>query len=258
MASRKHGRTRRERAEAAPADAYWLYGQHPVRAALANPSRRVHRLLDSRETAARLAAPGIAPELVARAEITALLPEGAVHQGLAALVTPLPPAGLEALLAGAAERAVVLVLDRVTDPHNAGAIVRSAAAFGALAVVTTRRHAAPETGALAKAASGALEVVPLVRVTNLARALRAIARADFWLLGLEAAAERALAEAEAPARTALVLGAEGAGLRRLTRECCDEIVRLPVSGTAASLNVSAAAAVALYELARGRADLGGA
>jgi 23S rRNA (guanosine2251-2'-O)-methyltransferase len=249
MASRKHGGPRRERAEA-PADAYWLYGQHAVRAALANPSRRVHRLLESRETAARPSLAGVAPERVARAEIAALLPEGAVHQGLAALVTPLPQAGLESLLAGAAERAVVLVLDRVTDPHNAGAILRSAAAFGALCVVTTRRHAAPETGALAKAASGALEVVPWVRVSNLARALRTIAEAGFWLLGLEAAAARTLAEAEAPARTALVLGAEGAGLRRLTGEACDEIVRLPVSGAVGSLNVSAAAAVALYELAR--------
>lgn len=244
MASRKQGGARRARAEA-PADAYWLYGRHAVKAALANPARRVHRLLESRETGA-----GVAGERVARAEIAALVPEGAVHQGLAALVTPLPRVGLEALLARAGARAVVLVLDRVTDPHNAGAILRSAAAFGALGVVTARRHAAPETGALAKAASGALEVVPWVRVGNLARALRTIAAAGFWLLGLEAGAARTLAEAEAPARTALVLGAEGAGLRRLTREACDEIVRLPVSRAVGSLNVSAAAAVALYELAR--------
>ena len=252
-------------AEVSPGGAYWLYGSHAVKAALANPHRRVQRLLAAEGDAAEgkailalcAALPGksgepIQVEAAGRGEIAQLLPEGAVHQGIAARVLPLPPVAIEDICdqAAALDSAVVVVLDQVTDPHNVGAILRSAAAFGALAVVLTDRNAPPETGALAKSASGALDAVPLVRVTNLARALDSLKQAGFWCAGLAADGPQTLAEARLSGRVALVLGSEGEGLRRLTRERCDLLVRLPTSGPIGHLNVSNAAAVALYELAR--------
>ncbi len=258
-------RTRRPSGEAS----IWLYGAHPVNEALANPGRRCRRLLLGPEAAERHGArihdllaerqahePGNAPalETVARERITQILPEGAVHQGLALRVDPLAQPSIKDLAgapeapAAAEERPVVVLLDQVTDPQNVGAVLRSAAAFGARAVITTRRHAPPESGALAKAASGALEHVPYTQVTNLARALDALKEAGFWCLGLSGAAERPLAEADPGGPVALVLGAEGAGLRRLTREACDIVARLPTRAPIDALNVSNAAAIALYEL----------
>jgi 23S rRNA (guanosine2251-2'-O)-methyltransferase len=252
-------------AEGSAGGAYWLYGSHAVKAALANPRRRFQRVLladgDPAEGKAILALsaghpgkPGepIQVESAGRGEIAQLLPEGAVHQGIAARVLPLPPVAIEDVCdqAAALDNAVVVVLDQVTDPHNVGAIMRSAAAFGALAVVLTDRNAPPETGVLAKSASGALDAVPLVRVTNLARALDSLKQAGFWCAGLAADGPQTLAEARLSGRVALVLGSEGEGLRRLTRERCDLLVRLPTSGPIGHLNVSNAAAVALYELAR--------
>lgn len=240
---------------------HWLYGTHPVLAALTNPARRCYRLLATVETehalAGRLARllaarPDLRPEILARAEIDRLLP-GAVHQGLAVEVEPLPEPVLDEVLhaCAAREHAILVALDQVTDPHNVGAILRSAAAFGALGVVLTERHAPSATAILAKAASGALETVPLVRVTNLARAMDDIKAAGLWCAGLDAEGTTTLAEARLDGRVALVLGAEGRGLRRLTRERCDLLVRIPMaSGSIASLNVSNAAAVALYELFR--------
>jgi 23S rRNA (guanosine2251-2'-O)-methyltransferase len=186
---------------------------------------------------------------VTRAEVAdlgRLVPNDAPHQGVVIEVEPLEGQWLGDVLAQAGERAVLLVLDQVTDPHNVGAILRSAAAFGAAAIVTQDRHSPPESGALAKAASGALERVPWIRVVNLARALEEIAEAGFWRIGLAGDAETKLDEALGPQRVALVLGAEGPGLRHNTREHCDAMAKLPISGAIESLNVSNAAAVALY------------
>jgi 23S rRNA (guanosine2251-2'-O)-methyltransferase len=230
-------------------------------AALANPRRRIRRLVATTETARSLAEtlddlralrPVPPPEPLERTEIDRLLPLGAVHQGIAVLVEPLDAPGIEDVARDGAARAsaIVVVLDQVTDPHNVGAILRTACAFGALAVVVPDRHSPEETGALAKAASGALERVPLVRVTNIVRALDDLKAAGFWTAGLAADAPATLAEQKLSGRTVLVLGAEGEGLRRLTREHCDFLVRLPMTGAVESLNVSNAAAVALYELVR--------
>lgn len=232
-----------------------------------NPRRHCRRLValpEGKEAAEALLdgalagrAAGLKLEILDRVRLEMLLPEGAVHQGLALQTEPLPPAFLEDVLAElppmpAAAPAVIVVLDQVSDPHNVGAILRSAAAFGARAVLLPEHGTPPVTGALAKAASGALERVPLVRVTNLARALDKLKDAGFWCVGLDESAEKPLAELDLGGRVALVLGAEGEGLRRLTRERCDFLARLPTRGPIASLNVSNAAAIALYEIA-GRA-----
>ena len=245
----------------------WIYGVHPVLAALANPARRCHRLLLSIEAgrrhgdalaaalAARRGAGGDAaaePEAVSSQALAQVLPEGAVHQGLAVLAAPLPAVDLADIIAGAtgttAGRRLVVILDQVTDPQNVGAILRSAAAFGAAAVIAPGHHAAPDSGALAKAASGALDHVPYVRVGNLARCLEQLKAGGFWCLGLAGDAQKNLAEADPGGPLALILGAEGSGLRRLTREGCDVLARLPTREPIATLNVSNAAAVALYQL----------
>jgi 23S rRNA (guanosine2251-2'-O)-methyltransferase len=234
---------------------FWLYGTHAVLAALSNPERKLRRLVTTAEAARGLEGRRlpIQPETVERIEIDRLLPPGSVHQGLALLVEPLEGLGIEDVGRMAAERAsaTVVVLDQVTDPHNVGAILRSAAAFGALAVVVPDRHAPEETGALAKSASGALERMALVRVTNVVRALDELKKDGFWIAGLAADAPQTLAGAKLSGKVAIVLGAEGEGLRRLTREHCDHLVNLPMTGEMESLNVSNAAAIALYELARG-------
>lgn len=247
----------------------WLFGRHAVLAALANPERMFRRIVlaaDSREeTEAALRAciaarpdgpPPPAPERLPREDLQHLLPPGAVHQGMAALAAPLPEPDIETLLNDLAQcpSAVLVILDQVTDPQNVGAILRSASAFGADGVIMTDRHAPPPSGALAKAASGGLEHVPLCRVVNLVRTLEHLKQAGFWLAGLDGAAETNLAGAGLSGRIGLVLGAEGAGLRRLTREHCDYLVRLPMHPRMESLNVSAAAAVALYELVRERPE----
>lgn len=227
-----------------PHGPYWLYGIHAVSAALANPARTVRRLVAAREAEALLPA-GTEVERAEAAAIAALLPPGAVHQGLAALVDPLSPPPLAAALAAAP--GPVLVLDQVTDPRNVGAILRSAAAFGAAAVIVQDRHAPLEGGALARAAAGALERIPLLRAINLARTLEALKQAGLWIIGLDAAAAEPLDAARlADRRLALVLGAEDEGMRRLTRQACDLTVRLPQTRCVESLNVSVAAAVALY------------
>ncbi|HLZ66261.1 MAG TPA: 23S rRNA (guanosine(2251)-2'-O)-methyltransferase RlmB [Aliidongia sp.] len=241
----------------AGAGAPWLWGHHAVAAALKNPNRKIMRLVATEEAAGELAellggeAP-VEPQILARDSIAKLLPPGAVHQGVALLAKTLKPWQLEDIIAhlGTAERAVVVALDQVTDPHNIGAILRSAAAFGAVAVVLPDRNAPEISGTLAKSASGAVEHVPLVRVVNLTRALEQLKKAGFWSVGLAGEAEQTLASHKLTGRVCLVLGSEGDGLRRLTRESCDLMARLPTQGPVASLNVSNAAAIALYELVR--------
>jgi len=224
-----------------------FWGRHAVAAALANPDRDVVRLWATREAAASLELDRAIPVTFADvADLGRLVPHDAPHQGLVIEVEPLEDLWLGDVLSGAPERALLLVLDQVTDPHNVGAILRSAAAFGAVGIVTQDRHSPPESGALAKAASGALERVPWARVVNLARALDEIGEAGFWRVGLAGEAEMELKDALGPPRVALVLGAEGPGLRPNTREHCDAVARLPISGEVESLNVSNAAAVALY------------
>lgn len=227
-----------------------LWGKHAVAAALDNPQRKVLRAWASREAADFMQFPKDVQVTLAEApDLARLVPDDAPHQGVVIEVEPLEESWLDELLSGAGERALLLVLDQVTDPHNLGAILRSAAAFGAIGIVTQDRHSPPESGVVAKAASGALERVPWVRVVNLARALEEIGDAGFWRIGLAGDAETDLAEALGPKRIALVLGAEGAGLRPNTREHCDTLARLPISDAIESLNVSNAAAVALYAAA---------
>ena len=223
-----------------------LYGWHTVKAALENPSRRIRKLLVTENAARRLAEEQVPakppPEIVRPDAIAARLPLDAVHQGIYAEADPLPAPPIEELSADG----IVLVLDQITDPHNVGAIFRTAAAFAATAVVTTLRHSPEATGVLAKSASGALEHVPLIAVQNLARALAQLKERGFLVVGLDSSGGDELAELPLRAPLALVFGAEGKGLRPLTKDTSDHVARLDLPGTIQSLNVSNAAALALY------------
>ena len=227
-----------------------MYGWHTVTAALANPARRLRKLLATENAARRMADEGVSSpikqELVRPSAIAERLTPDAVHQGLYLETDPLPSPAVEDLPA----QGVVLVLDQITDPHNVGAIFRSAAAFAATAIVTTQRHSPDATGALAKAASGALEYVPLVSVQNLARGLAALKQSGFLVVGLDSSGDADLATLPLRAPLALVLGAEGKGLRQLTKETCDHVARIELPGTIKSLNVSNAAALGLYVASR--------
>jgi len=242
-------------------DSLWLYGLHAVAAALRNPERQKIQLLATSSAAISLAAQikthPLDVEIKETQQIARFLPAAAVHQGIALRVRPLPEPNLEDVCArqqGAAPNLVV-VLDQLTDPHNVGAVLRSCAAFGVTAVILTGRHAPPASGVLAKAASGALDIVPVVRVINLARALEQLAELGYWRVGLDSEASQPIAEIDLNGDIALVLGAEGSGLRQLTARKCDFLARIPASGKLASLNVSNAAAIALYEVTRRRAPM---
>ena len=245
MARRGH------RPSQAPGGRPRFWGRHAVTAALANPERVVRKMWATREALAGLDIPPVIP--ITYAEVTdlaRLVPGDAPHQGLVIEVDPLDDIWLGDLLQqGADDKRPLLVLDQVTDPHNVGAILRSAAAFDALGIITQDRHSPPESGTIARSASGALELVPWVRVINLARALEEIAEADFWRIGLAGDTEQTLAQSMGEARVALVLGAEGEGLRHNVAEHCDQLARLPISPKMESLNVSNAAAIALYAVA---------
>jgi 23S rRNA (guanosine2251-2'-O)-methyltransferase len=228
-----------------------LWGRHAVEAALKNPDREHRKLWATREGIASLDGElpaGFPLEYAQGADLGRLVARDAPHQGLVLECLPLDDLFLEDVLTGDAARPVV-VLDQVTDPHNLGAILRSAAAFDACALITQDRHAPPESGVVAKSASGALEVVPWVRVVNLARALEEIAEAGYWRIGLAGEAQSTLGEALPAGPVALVLGAEGEGLRQNVAQHCDALARLPISDAMESLNVSNAAAIALYAAA---------
>ena len=229
-----------------PGDRAILYGWHAVKAALKNPRRRIRTLLITENAARRLADEGVSTpahaEIVRADVLAARLPPDAVHQGLFAEADVLPALGLDDL----PPDGIVLILDQITDPHNVGAILRSAAAFAANAVVTTIRHSPQATGVLAKSASGALELVPLVAVPNLARALAAMKTQGFFLVGLDSASPIDLSSAPLRLPLGLVVGGEGRGLRQLTRNSCDVVARLALPGRINSLNVSNATALALY------------
>jgi 23S rRNA (guanosine2251-2'-O)-methyltransferase len=246
-------RDRRERFERArreslrPEDLTVLYGLHTVKAALENPARKIRKFLATENAARRLTEEGVtaSPELVRPGAIDERLAPDAVHQGLYLEADPLPSPDIAEIAGGP-----VLVLDQITDPHNVGAILRTAAGFDVAAVITTARHSPEATGALAKAASGALEYVPIVTVQNLARAMAELKERGYLLVGLDSTSDVDLSDVPLRAPLALVLGAEGRGLRQLTRESCDHVGRLELPGRIKSLNVSNAAALALYVTTR--------
>lgn len=235
----------------------WLFGKHPVLAALNNPDRNIKRLLVTKRSADQYLDSfskinqdirPLTPEIVLPEVLEKSLPADCLHQGIALLTTPLPGISIETCCKIEGDKShLILILDQVTDPHNVGAIIRSAAAFGARAIISTDRHSPPESGTLAKSASGALEALPWIRVTNLSRALEELAEMGYWRLGLDGTAELSIRDSDFGNNIALVMGAEGKGLRKGTIGHCDALIKLPISRSVESLNVSNAAAIALYE-----------
>lgn len=238
----------------APSGRPRFWGRHAVYAALDNPERVCRKLWGTREAIGEIVLPKDMPVVYAdAADLGRMVPGDAPHQGLVLEVDPLEDIWLgDLLLQGQEDNRPLLVLDQVTDPHNMGAIMRSAAAFDALGIVTQDRHSPPESGTVARAASGALELVPWVRVVNLARALDEIGDAGYWRIGLTGAAEQTIGDAIGVIKLALVLGAEGEGMRQNTEAHCDQLARLPISERVESLNVSNAAAIALYAAVTGQ------
>ena len=232
----------------------WLYGLHAVKAALGNPQRKVKRCLVTARAAEEVGAKlldRVRYEVSDIDTIARTLPPGAVHQGIALLCESLGRRDLADVLQPSERRRIVLVLDQISDPHNAGAILRTAAAFGVSAVVVQDRNSPPEAGALAKAASGALDIIPVVSVVNISRALEELEKLGFWRVALAGDGESSLKDAAAEnGDIALVLGSEGSGIRRLVREHCDAAAYVPIDKAMESLNVSNAAAIAMYELRR--------
>lgn len=233
----------------------WLYGLHAVRAALANPIRKVKRVVLTSRAAEEIGAQllgRVRQEVVDGDAVSRLLPPHAVHQGVALQCEPLPRRELEDVLDAAPRdrRRVVVILDQISDPQNTGAILRTAAAFGATAVIVQDRHSPPESGTLAKAASGALDTVPYIHVVNIARTLEQLGEREFWRIALAGDGDAPLKDALPAGDVALVMGSEGSGIRRLVRERCDASAYVPIARDMESLNVSNAAAIALYEIRR--------
>lgn len=228
-----------------------LYGRHAVLEALQNPRRKCFKLLCTKENADEIRRIGkIAPQIVERKEIDKLLPPEAVHQGFALFCSELPAIALEDIIeqAEVLENCNILILDQVTDPQNIGAIIRSAVAFNCLALVVQDKNAPSETGSMAKASAGMIEHLPIVRVTNLARAIGQLKDAGFWTIGMDGYAQTTVSELKKGDKNAIIMGSEGKGMRRLVEENCDITVKLPMNPLVESLNVSTAAAIILYEM----------
>ncbi|MBM3602746.1 MAG: 23S rRNA (guanosine(2251)-2'-O)-methyltransferase RlmB [Alphaproteobacteria bacterium] len=246
-----------------PAGGDWLYGRHTVLAALKNPARRLGRMYwteaiaADQELATAATARQLFPTVVTPAELARWLPPSAVHQGVALQAAALPQPHLADFLDDlpAEQGGTLLLLDQVVDPQNLGSLLRSAAAFGALAVVMPHDRSPPLSGSMAKAASGALELVPIITVANLGQAMTRAKDAGFWCVGLDEGGQKTLDQVDLGNRIALVLGAEGAGLRRLTRDHCDLIAQLPTNPAFPTLNAAVAGAIALYQLRLSQARL---
>ncbi len=225
----------------------WIYGDHPVETVLKNKKRMIKEIRVAKDVAGLPT--NIPIRRVSRGELDALLGREALHQGIAVRCAPLPLFSLDELIETTQNQdtSVVLLLDQVTDPHNIGALMRSAVAFGADAVIAPDAGAPEETGVLAKSASGALDLIPLIRVSNLVRAMEQLKKANYWCVGMDGYAKHSITEQKLPKKCALVMGSEGDGMRRLTAEKCDYLTKLPMSGRMESLNVSNAGAIALYE-----------
>lgn len=233
-------------------DSYYMYGVHAIEAALHNKDRIIFELCHTHNTTLPQAASRLKPnqiQCVAKDHLNSLVGEDAVHQGIVMRVAPLKAIALSSLsrIQNTQKSPHIMVLDQVTDPHNVGAILRSCAVFGASALVMTERHTPLETGVLAKTASGALEHVPIIRITNLAQGLEQLKKYGFWTIGLAEKARQKLSEIDFSVPTAIVMGAEGQGLRTLTQKHCDIMAHISSSLTFSTLNVSNAAAVILYE-----------
>lgn len=229
-----------------------LYGRHPVAMAAQNKRRVVKEILMVQGAAAPAVPPAVPVRFVSKSQLDALVGRDVPHQGIVAKCLPLPPVSLDDVI-GQADTATamqVILLDQVTDPHNIGAVLRSAVAFGAGAVILPDANTPDESGALAKSASGALELMPLIRAPNLVRAMEQLKKAGFWCIGLDGGAPEELPRQKLPAKCAFVMGSEGDGMRRLTLEKCDMLAKLPMNFAIESLNVSNAAAIALYEWRR--------
>ena len=228
-----------------------LYGRHAVLAALKNPARHIEKILCTKENAAEICQiTSFVPQIVDRKEIDKLLPSDAVHQGFALFCSRLPNVSLEEIIEQAENKPSchVLILDQVTDPQNIGAIIRSAVAFETLALIVQDKNSPLESGAMDKAAAGMIEHLPIVRVTNLSRAIEKLKEAGFWSVGMDGYAKTTLDKLDSSGKTAIIMGSEGKGMRRLVEENCDISVRLPISPLTESLNVATAAAIALYEI----------
>ena len=251
MAKRKHKNPHKDRKTLADSSQLYIYGSHAVRAAVDNPQRHIKNLYltenAAHELAETLAKRNIQAQISKPQKLASLLPPDAVHQGMVLETATLPEPDLVDL---AASGKLLLLLDQVSDPRNVGAILRAAAVFGAGGIILPRRNSPPPSGALAKTASGALEVVPMVPVTNLARALETLHKAGYMSVGLDERGDTLIGNVPKDRPLAVVMGAEGPGLRRLTRETCDMLARLPVADDAgfATLNVATATAVTLYAL----------